>query len=274
MNFERNKNNIDFFKELPKAEKAPSAFIQRLAKTKLTTYKLVGQIRPERVVQIGLVLGIILCIWLIAQGIHTKNVRKTQDKMVAQQIEKNKEAQSLAIAQLEKDKQIKADEINNTAQKQQISIVKTMTDGQIESIKSHILKVQNKELIRLSELYWTMVFINENDTKMDMEQANISVRQQFNTVNTFYSERIREITSTYQFIKGNHLELIKPTHDGLNSTDRILYWDNAAKNNDLSFLDSTDKFISDGSKYLKNPEKLAKYLDDHRALINSKKLLN
>lgn len=243
---------FNFFKELTQAEVTSSSpVIFRLwAMFLFTQYRTIKLFTDIRKTTILMVLMSILAGFGTVSYLGTRSIRLKE---------------SMAQEVVNKEKEI-------ILQKQRIEFIKEFDDKRIEAIQAHLLATKEAEIKKIVNLYWVIVYIGKEETALNLSRSTEDVQKQLLAVNKFYSNRVVEVNESYNLVKKGKSDLLRLTHDNGNPLEKIIRWDNEAKSNTFIFLESTDELITTWMKEIKNPAKLAQYLDSNKALIDSRKV--
>jgi hypothetical protein len=265
MEHDAQKNSIDFFKKQIALEAEQSNSIKIWAMILFTINQTFSRIKLVHFLAItAMVIGSIL----VADYVHHSDTRAVLEKNQqefnqAEQVKKESKVQAEATLTAEKQALVV---------KQQVEAIAKITPDQMNSIKAYITKIRDKEIAKLNEVYWTYVFINNTDKSLNMEMVNKIVRDQINVVNSFYKNRLFEVTSTYDFVKAGHVELVSPTHDNADGLEKVIIWETLAKTDSAPYLPTTEKIVAESTQFLRSPVKLNQYLEENKAMIENNKI--
>ena len=264
MEHDPRKGSIDFFKKID-LEQEKNNSVKIWAMILFTVYHVFSRIKLFHF--FGGAAIIISSVFTADYFLHSDSraiLNKNQQEFNHSQQIKNSAIEQVQ-AKINADKQV-------ILVKQKIESIEKITPHQMNLIKTYMTKMRDKEILKLNEVYWTYFFINNNDRSMNMKFVNKLVRDQINVVNNFYKSRIFEITSAYDFVKAGHVELISPTYDNADALDKLINWNTLTKTDSAPYSEATDSIVADSTKYLKSPEKLNKYLEENKAIIESNKM--
>lgn len=265
MEHDLQKNSIEFFRKQIDLEKEKNNSVKIWVMILFTVHQVFSRIKLFHfAVVAAIIIGSIFTADYILHSDSRAILNKNQQEFNHSQQLKNAAIEQIQ-AKINADKQI-------ILLKQKIEAIEKITPDQMNLIKAYITKMRDKEIVNLNEVYWTYVFINNNDRSMNMESVNKTVRDQMNVVNNFYKNRIFEINSAYTFVKSGHLELISPTYDNADALDKLITWDTLTKTESAPYLATTDTIVADSTQYLRSPAKLNKYLEENKAMIESNKM--
>jgi hypothetical protein len=164
---------------------------------------------------------------------------------------------------------------NKVQQEQQVKIIEQYTPQQIDNAIGFLKKMQTMESKRLTDLFWKIKFVeSKSPDKYNLSKSMRSLSKLHKEMMDRYTYRINDISSEYAAIKTGHKTVFARTYDDKDVLNVIIYWVNAAERQTNSTFEPIDNYLLQWDEDFTDKAGLAKYLEDHKALIEKSTVFN
>lgn len=174
---------------------------------------------------------------------------------------------------IENKKQVQINNITLTAGRAEF--IKSFDPSRVSMIEAYILTIKEAEKKKIVDMYWTAQYImTEENTSLNNYSLNNDVNQQLQAVNLYYSSLSKDINMAYSLVKADKSLLVPINSSFGNPLENLIQWDSKAKSGSITFLPDTNDFIVKWSRYLKDPIKLAAYMEKNKNVISKSTINN
>lgn len=197
------------------------------------------------------------------------DVEKQQKQLELITQEKNLLQEKKQLAQDEKAKADKEEQKDIVMDQGRYNLIKTIPSEVIRNTVSYIDVIQAQEIKKLNTLYWSMVYINENESTLKMDVVNSEIQKSIFELKSHYSSRKKDILTTYALVQTGDYKSIGRTYDNSSSAEVLLNWVSYQSSKSEIYQPATEQKYAEWMKNLKKPQDLAEYLAKNQHIIET-----
>lgn len=213
---------------------------------------------------LGIISSILAYNYMMYSDVSKKQV---QAELITKEQQLLKEKREFALAEETKTaKEIQQDAIMDEGR---YNVIKNIPEEVIVETLTYIDSVQAQELKKLNTLYWSMVYINENETSLNMEVVNSEIQKNIFSIKSHYASRKKDVVENYALIKLGEYKSVPRTYDNMSGAKVLLTWINYRSSKSEIYQPDTEVKYAEWMKYLKKPQNLAAYLEKNKNMIET-----